>query len=104
MEEVDNEARIVELRLELANLKLGETENIAEFIARANVLAKELPDSQVDVVMAVTRGILDPEHKERLLFECARSKSFAFSDVKTLVKALYFLVVKTIRLIQTTRR
>lgn len=63
IEEVDNEARIVELRLELANLKQGETENIAEFIA----LAKELPDSQVNVGMAVTRGILDLEHNERLV-------------------------------------
>lgn len=39
--------------------------------------------------MAVTRGILDPEHEERLLFECARS-SFTFSNIKTLAKALYF--------------
>lgn len=56
MEEVDNEARIVELRLELANLKQGETENIADFIARADILARKLPGSQVDVGMAVTRG------------------------------------------------
>lgn len=46
MEELDNETRIVELRLELANLKYGETENIAEFIARAITLAKELPGTQ----------------------------------------------------------
>ncbi|MCJ1346442.1 hypothetical protein MMC31_004659 [Peltigera leucophlebia] len=90
MEEVDNEARIVELRLELANLKQGETENIADFIARADILARKLPGSQVDVGMAVTRGILDPEHIEKLVFECARSKNFTFSSVKTLVKALYF--------------
>ena len=59
------------------------------FIARADFLAKELPSSRVDVGMAVTRGILDPEHKEKLLFECARSSSFTFGSVKTLVKALY---------------
>lgn len=53
-------------------------------------MARELPCSEIDVGMAVTQGILDPEHKERLLFECARSKNFAFSSVKTLVKALYF--------------
>ncbi len=90
MDEVDNEARMVELRLELANLKQGDTENIAEFMGRADVLGRERPDSQVDVGMAVARWILDPDHKEKLLFECARSKSFTFSTVKTLVKALYF--------------
>lgn len=67
MEEVDNEARIFELRLKLANLKQGETENIAKFIARADILAKELPGSQINDGMAMTRGIFDPEHKERLL-------------------------------------
>lgn len=90
MDEVDNEARIVELRLELADLKQRETENITEFIARADVLAKELSDSQVDVGIAVTQGILDLEHKEKLLFECARSKNNTFSSVKTFIKALYF--------------
>ena len=90
MDEVDNEARIVELRLELANLKQGNTENIAEFVGRADVLAKELPDSQVDIGMAVARGILDPDHKEKLLFEMCTVEKLQFSTVKTLVKALYF--------------
>ena len=40
--------------------------------------------------MAVTRDILNPEHKEKLLFECARSRSFTFGNVKTMVKVLYF--------------
>ena len=90
IEEVDDETRIFELRLELINLKQGETKNITDFIARADILAKELPGFRADVGMAVTRGILDPEHKERLLFECARSKNSTFSSIKTLVKALYF--------------
>ena len=89
MDEVDDETRIFELRLELANLKQGDTENIADFITRADILARELPGSEVDVGMAVVRGILDPEHKEILLFECARSKNFTFSSVKTVVRALY---------------
>lgn len=42
MEEGDNEASLNWL----ANLKQGETEKIAEFIARADNLAKELPGSQ----------------------------------------------------------
>ena len=90
MEDVDKETRLVDLRLELSNLRQREIENIAEFIARTDVLAKEFSNSQVDVSMAVTRGILDLEYKEKLLFECARSKSFTFGNVKTLVKALYF--------------
>lgn len=69
---MDNEAHIIELRLELANLKQEETKNIAEFMTKADVLAKELLNTQVNIGIAVTRGILDPEHKERLLFECAR--------------------------------
>lgn len=102
MDEVDNEARIVELRLELANLKQGDTENVAEFVGRADVLAKELPDSQVDIGMAVARGTLDPDHKEKLLFECARSKSSTFGTVKTLVKAMHFLGGRTIHLTHHT--
>ena len=43
MEKVDHEARIVELHLELANLKQGETENIADFIARAEHFSKKAP-------------------------------------------------------------
>ena len=90
MEDVDKKTRLVDLSLELSNLRQGETKNIAKFITRANVLAKELPDSQVDVGMAVTRDILDLEHKKKLLFECTRSKSLTFGNVKTLVKALFF--------------
>lgn len=64
MEEADNEIR---------------TENITELIGRANSLAKELPGPQFDVGMAVARGILDLEYKEKLFFGCAGSKSFTFS-------------------------
>ncbi len=81
---------MVKLRLELANLKQGDTENIAEFMSKIEVLAKELPDSQVDVGMAVAQGISDLDYKEKLLFKCAQSKDFTFSNVKTLIKALYF--------------
>ncbi len=90
MDEVDNEVRMVELRLELANLKQRDTENIAKFVGRAEILAKKLPDSQVDIGMAIARGILDLDHKQKLMFKCAQLKSFTFSIVKTLVKALYF--------------
>lgn len=44
--EGDNEGRIVELCLGLANLKQGKTENIAQFIAKEDILARELPGSQ----------------------------------------------------------
>lgn len=90
MEEMDNKAYIIELQLELANLKQEKTKNIIKFIAKINVLAREFPHSQVDIGMIVTQGILDPKHKKKLLFKYAKSKNFAFSNVKTLFKAIYF--------------
>lgn len=40
------------------------------------------------------QGILNLKHKEKLLFECIRLKSFTFGNVKTLVKILYFFCGK----------
>lgn len=87
---MDNKARIVKLYLEFANLKQENIENIAEFVSRVDLLAEKTPDSQMDISMAVIQGILDPNHKEKLLFKCAQSKSFIFSIIMTFVKTLYF--------------
>ncbi|MCJ1345755.1 hypothetical protein MMC31_003964 [Peltigera leucophlebia] len=103
MDEVDDETRISELRLELANMKQGETENIADFITRADILARELPGSEVHVGIAVTRGILDPDQKERLLFECAKSKNSRLAASGRWSKHFTILVVKTAHLIRHTR-
>ena len=80
--EVDHEARIVKSLLELANLKQGETEH-CWFYCPSRHFSEKAP-------WFSGRGWFDPEHKKRLLFQCARSKSFTFGNVKTLVKALYF--------------
>lgn len=56
IEEVDKETRLVDLCLELSNLRQKKTKNIAEFISRVDVLFKELAGSQVDVGMAITQG------------------------------------------------
>lgn len=58
-------------------------------MAKRDILAKKLFDFQVDINMAIAQGILDLNHKEKLLFKCTRSKNFTFSTIKTLVKALY---------------
>lgn len=50
---MDNEERIVELRLELINLKQGDIENIAKFVGRTEVLAKKLSNFQVNIGMAI---------------------------------------------------
>lgn len=54
VEDMDREARLVDLCLKLSNLKQGETENVAEFVAQADILSKKLAGSQVDVGMAIT--------------------------------------------------
>lgn len=59
-------------------------------MGRADILVKKLSDYQVDIGMVVIHGILDLDYKQKLLLKCTRSKSFTFSTVKTLVKALYF--------------
>lgn len=60
---------MVKLRLEFANLKQEDTENIAEFMGKVKVLAKELPDFGVDISIIVAQGILDLNYKEKLLFK-----------------------------------
>lgn len=62
---------MIKLRLELANLKQEDTKNIVEFMGRTEVLAKELPDFQVDIGMAVAQRISDLDYKKKLLFKCA---------------------------------
>lgn len=91
---MDRETQLVNLRLELSNLRRGETENTAEFIARADILSKELAGSQVDVGIAITRAIRDQAYKERLLFEYAKTRNFEFNNVKALLKAMHFSLGK----------
>lgn len=62
---------MVELHLELANLKQEDRENIIKFMGRVDILAKKLSDSQVDIGIVVARRILNLDHKEKLLFEYA---------------------------------
>ena len=90
MNEMDNKVRIVELRLKLAKLKQKDIESIAEFVGKVEVLAQELPNSEVNIGMVIAQEILDLNHKGKLLFKYAWSKSFLFSTIKTFVKALYF--------------
>ena len=94
--EVDHEARIVKLHLELANLKEGETENIADFIARADILAKKLPGFQVEVglIQNTRRGCYFSVQDRRVL-HLATSRPWS--------KHYTFLVVKTVHLIQPIR-
>lgn len=81
---------MVEFCLKFTNLKQRDIENIAKFVDRAEVLAKKLLDSQVNIGMAVAQEISDLDYKEKLLFKYVQLKNFIFSIVKTLIKALYF--------------
>lgn len=56
---MDNKACIVEFCLEFVNLKQKDTENIAKFVGRADVLCKKLRNSQINVGIAVIQEILN---------------------------------------------
>lgn len=72
---------MIELCLKLTNLKQENTENIAEFVNRSEVLTKELFDSHVNMSIAVAQEIFDLDHKEKLLIEYTWPKSFTFNFV-----------------------
>lgn len=68
---MDNKVSMVELCLKLTNLKQRDIKNIIKFVGKAEILAKKLLNSQINISMAIAQEISDLDHNEKLLFECA---------------------------------
>ena len=61
---------------------------------RAEELAYQIPDSEVDVGMAIIQGMADENEKKWISFECHKDSDFTFKKVKMLIRAAFFEVGK----------
>ena len=91
----DSQTRLWEKKVELANLRQGNNKGIAQFLKRAKDLADQIPDSKVDVSMAVIQGMSDKNEKKRISFEYHKDSDFTFVKVKKLIRTAFFEVGKT---------
>ncbi|MCJ1346903.1 hypothetical protein MMC31_005123 [Peltigera leucophlebia] len=91
----DSQTKLWERKVELANLRQGRSESNADFLKRAEHLARQIPNSEVDVGMAIIQGMSDENEKKRISFECHKDSDFTFLKVKKLIRAAFFEVGKT---------
>ncbi len=70
------------------------TENIFEYLDRADDLAVKLPIDDIDVGMTILKGMRDEGKKERVSFECHKNANYFYDIVKKLIKAAYSQVGK----------
>ena len=90
----DSQAKKFELRVKLANLKQADSENIAEYLKRAEELAIRLPQDHFDVGMATLKGMNDASKRDLVSFECNKDLDYYFATVVRLIKAAYSEVGK----------
>lgn len=81
--------------VESANLRQGRNESIAHFLKRAEHLARQIPNSELDVGMAIIQGMADGNEKKQIFFECHKDSDFTFLKVKKLMRSAFFEVAKT---------
>jgi len=90
----DAQTKKFELRVQLANLIEKDSETISEYLDRADDLAAKLPSDDIDVGMAVLKGMRDGSKKEKVSFECNKDANYSYDMVKKLIKAAYSEVGK----------
>ncbi len=91
----DSKTRLWEKKVELTNLYQRNNENIAQFLKWAEELQDQIPDSQVDVGMAIIQGMADEKEEKQISFECHKDSDFTFKKVKKLIRAAFFEFGKT---------
>lgn len=91
----DSQTRLWEKKVELANLRQGNNEGIAQFLKREEDLVDQIPDSEVDVGMAIIQGMADEKEKKRISFEYYKDSDFTLKKVKKLIRSAFFEVGKT---------
>ena len=90
----DAQAKKFELKIKLHNLEQSEGESISDFLDRAEELSMKLPQDDIDVGMAMLRGMRDVDKRERVSFECNKDADYSFANIKKLIKAAYSEVGK----------
>lgn len=85
----DAQTKKFELRVKLATLQQSEAESIADYIKRASELAIRLPSEQIDVGMAVLKGMRDVDKRQQVTFECNKDSDYSFPTVLRFMQAAY---------------
>lgn len=80
-----SQTRLWEKKVELANLRQGKNEGVAQFLKRAEDLADQISDSEIDVGMAIIQGMADETEKKQISFECDEDSDFTLKKVKKLI-------------------
>ena len=75
--------------MKLAQLRQEDKELIADYLKRASDISRKLPNDEIDVGMAVVRGMKDKTKREQVNFECSKDSDYTFTTVEKLVKAAY---------------
>lgn len=70
----DPQTRLWEKKFELANLRQGKNESITKFLKRAEDLAYQISNSDIDVGMAIIQGMADENKWKQISF----SQGFRF--------------------------
>ncbi|KAL9100381.1 MAG: hypothetical protein Q9163_004239 [Psora crenata] len=92
--EKDAQAKKFELRLKIAQLKQEENESIAEYLKRAEDLSTHMAVDEIDLGMAMLRGMKDQHKKDQVNFECNKGADYMYTTVENLIKAAYSEVGK----------
>ena len=92
--EKDEQAKKFELRIRVAQLKQEDEENIADYLKRAAELASKMVNDDIDVGMAILRGMKDQFKREQINFECNKGSDYSYPTVEKLIKAAYSEVGK----------
>ena len=87
--EKDEQAKKFELRIRVAQLKQEDEENIADYLKRAAELASKMVNDDIDVGMAILRGMKDQFKREQINFECNKGSDYSYPTVEKLIKAVY---------------
>lgn len=91
----DSQTILWKKKVELANLRQGNNGGFAQFLKQAENLADQIPDSEVDVGMAIIQGMADKSEKKQIPFACYKDSDFTLKKVKKLIRAAFFEVGKT---------
>ena len=70
------------------------TENIFEYLDRADDLIVKLSIDNINVDMMILKEMRDEDKKERVFFECHKNANYFYDMIKKLIKVIYNQVEK----------
>lgn len=80
--------------MQLTNLMKKNTENIFEYLDKADDLVIKLSIDDIDVDMTILKEMKNEDKKERVSFECHKNANYFYDMIKKLIKVVYSQVEK----------